>query len=156
MIHQHLPLATAAAFAAAVVIFAASFGNRLLYPNEAAGLDGGWSVELRGGRFVASRRHQVSSYLARPSTPSWRNGGGFSFERQRFGSGGAVGDKAMAEHLAIPLYPLPLLIGLLLAWHIGRYRRLRMPGRCVNCGYDLRATPARCPECGTVVRPAAA
>lgn len=30
-----------------------------------------------------------------------------------------------------------------------RRQRTRM-GYCVNCGFDLRETPAKCPECGTV------
>jgi hypothetical protein len=42
--------------------------------------------------------------------------------------------------------PLPLLM--IFKWRTRRVRLRR--GQCVRCGYDLRASNGRCPECGTM------
>jgi hypothetical protein len=41
---------------------------------------------------------------------------------------------------------IPLVIYL---WLLRKRRVSRTPMQCEKCGYDLRATPDRCPECGT-------
>ena len=55
---------------------------------------------------------------------------------------------ALPNALAVPL------LGVLPLAYLRRAKRARRVGNCAACGYDLRATPDRCPECGMVPGPA--
>jgi hypothetical protein len=63
----------------------------------------------------------------------------------------------LARRLSIPYWFLVLASGAgavpWLCYWVRRRRVLhwRRQGRCSQCGYDMRATPQRCPECGTPV-----
>jgi hypothetical protein len=60
--------------------------------------------------------------------------------------------------LAIPfLLTMPTLWMAYRAWQRGSLEdQRRFAGLCPRCGYDVRATPQRCPECGAILTPAAA
>lgn len=73
----------------------------------------------------------------------------FSFDRQpRYGPG------VPAVQVCFPHWTLLALAmpGIAVAVTRSRRRR-RQHGQCLQCGYDLRATPERCPECGTRAAP---
>jgi hypothetical protein len=78
------------------------------------------------------------------STSNWNRLG---FFYQRGVPGGSI-------FVGIPYWFVMAITALLpAAIAIGKWNRSRavIAGRCPTCGYDLRATPRRCPECGTVV-----
>ena len=80
----------------------------------------------------------------------WQQAGFYRFEERRSaGAWNAV--------WIIPFWFIMLLTSVLpLIWSVKRWRaiakrRRTMHGFCSECGYDLRATPDRCPECGAIV-----
>jgi hypothetical protein len=66
------------------------------------------------------------------------------------------------DTLDVPLWLAGVASLVLPAWRFTafcvrrRHVRRRDGSICTACGYDLRATPDRCPECGTIVDPAEA
>ena len=62
--------------------------------------------------------------------------------------------RATEVGIVVPYWALGPAAAALAAWRLHRARKLlakRHEGSvpCSACGYDLRATPGRCPECGT-------
>ena len=80
--------------------------------------------------------------------------GGFGAQRLSFVM--EAGDEEATEVLYSLTAPLWFVFGALAVLpaltmrSAVRKRARRMNGLCPTCGYDLRATPDRCPECGKI------
>jgi hypothetical protein len=100
-------------------------------------------------RLLPADEHLTVSWWHGPSAyssdgPRWWDAG----TRTNSGSGEAIYE----VWLSARIWPIVVLATVLPGlWIIRRQRaRRHRPGFCERCGYDLRATPGRCPECGTV------
>lgn len=76
---------------------------------------------------------------------------GFLYERHNRRAADSVYDMVGVR---IPYWFMALVAGGAAMWNlrsawlaVRSWRRVKQ-GRCARCGYDLRATPDRCPECG--------
>lgn len=83
---------------------------------------------------------------------SWNRLGGRWWDRLGFGHYVGSGASNRPVHqFVVPHYAIVILSGLLPGLTLVRLireRRRAQAGHCARCGYDLRATPDRCPECG--------
>jgi len=112
----------------------------------------GWSYERQSPPAPASDAMvQMLALDIEPndSQAEWQRGG-FAWSSWRPASG-----TAYLARLAVPLWSVAAATLVLpLAWSLrrtmSRARKRLNAGNCPACGYDLRATPDRCPECGSV------
>ena len=141
-----------------------------------------WRIECAGGGVRLSRTQYFQGYLgplfdfAHAEEPprdqpealvvDWKGSpnqwhiwqfwcaGRFAFGKENFGGVFSSWGVTVPLWFLAAVFGIPPCLGAL-AWRRRRMRaHRRREGMCERCGYDIRASPERCPECGTSTKPA--
>ena len=126
----------------AFVVFRGTSGPGLLLLNLTAFGKGAPLPNLVTPPGFARENRPAASVPARPRGPY------FAFAQSQRSGGRSV--TVCVPHWAVVLASPTLPAAQLLLWARRRrveHRRAKT-GLCASCGYDLRASPGRCPECG--------
>ena len=147
MIRKTLPILSLIGLLLSVALWGLSYWN----------LDGGFGSQ--SARLAGGGRLSRGSFLCYFEFATRVHGGydweivGFrGFDTEWWPQFGASGTGVLVR---IPLWMPTLLFGYL-TWRLrfapaNLLRRRKKLGLCVKCGYDLRASKDRCPECGSTI-----
>ena len=101
---------------------------------------------------IASQRRERyfsgAKWTVSDAQPPADHGIGLHERRNSYPYGTNRNWQIFTPHALVCLIALPMPV-LAITRFRRRHKRQRS-GACLNCGYDLRATPERCPECGRV------
>ena len=171
------PGVSLAAFVACCALWALSYGTDVGVGRRVWSLGGSGTVAVTEAALASARGRVVLGTRSRqfaggtPGGPArrsvqWFRGRGWLYNdvrlRDWYGPGGfEFGFSSTGPGLGrdgwtlyVPYWFLLLLTAAMPGYRLSRARSLRRQARrqlnlCRRCGYDLRATPDRCPECGT-------
>ena len=127
-------------------------------------MDPGFRFDVRGGLAICRHNHEGDWHpearykgLLQRQPPTVRRRFGVTWQRSQYRSLPPSTVTLTVYQYRIPFAYFVVVTTLLpfawLARGIRRESRIytrSSTGLCQQCGYDLRATPERCPECGTV------
>ncbi len=138
--------------AMAVLSYRMSFEITLSLPNGQIFAVGGFSGHLRGmyGRIDPSKAKtmHLEAGVYSMTSPRWYTEQIPFYQPPALGFGTGYNESPLYFVWLPSWFVILCSVGTCLLLLQRFRRRATLPGHCTVCGYDLRATPERCPECG--------